>query len=126
MFREDVEGQFPPAESFERGEAAVGCDLVQPGPDEAAFIECPDVAPGPDEGFLHGVLGVVARTEQPVAMRKQLRAVRADERLEGRRVTRPGRVEDVDRRAHAVILPRRDEFPDRRGFYPRTHPPRRT
>jgi len=109
------------AAPLDRGEAAVGRDLVEPGPDEAALVEVADAPPRAHQRFLERVLGVVQRAEHPVAVGLQFAPVGRDQLLKRARVALAGGLDEVGGRSHALIPQgrprRRDEFPRPRGFH---------
>jgi hypothetical protein len=55
-----------------RVEAPVGGDWVEPGADRGASLEPLEALPGGQQRFLQGVLGVVDRTQDPIAVHQQL------------------------------------------------------
>ena len=114
-----IDGQLPPGPVVQRGEATVGGDLVQPGPDVTAFVQCADTAPGPHEAVLDRVLGVVQRPEHSITMCPQLIAMRRDEPFESRLVARPRPIDEFDGRGHRAIFTCRDEFAPAAGFHHR-------
>jgi hypothetical protein len=63
--------QCPPASLFERGQAGVGGDAVQPGAHRRPALEGVIGPPGPQVGLLHDVFGLVCRPKHPVAVRQQ-------------------------------------------------------
>src|SRR6478609_6095452 len=63
-----VGGQLPPGPLMQRGQAPVGRDLVQPGPDMTAFVQRADTPPGPYEAVLDRVLRIVQRPQHSIAM----------------------------------------------------------
>ena len=68
-------------------QAPVGRHSVQPRPHRGAALETLHAQPGGEQGLLHHVLGVLERTEHPVAVHLQLTTVRFDQL--GERVTVP-------------------------------------
>ena len=52
----------------ERVEAPVGGDPIQPCADRGAFLETCEALPGGQQRVLKGVLGVLQRSEHPVAV----------------------------------------------------------
>ena len=66
----------------QRVQAAVCRDLVQPGAQRGTLLEAGQVLPSGQQLLLQRVLGVLQRTEQPVAVRLQLTPVRCDELTE--------------------------------------------
>jgi hypothetical protein len=56
--------------------AAVGCDLIQPGPQRSALLKSAQSTPCAEERLLEHVLGVVHRAKHPVAVKLQLATVR--------------------------------------------------
>ena len=87
-------------------QAAAGGHPVQPGPDRGAPLEACDALPGGQQRILHGVLGVLHRTEHPVAVHLQFPLVRPDELAERLPVPRPGQVDQVRRHGDMVAYPR--------------------
>jgi hypothetical protein len=73
-------------------EAAIGRDPIQPGAYRRADFEATDVLPGGQERLLDGVLSVVDRAEEAVAVQLQLPSVYLDQLSESVRVAslRPG------------------------------------
>jgi hypothetical protein len=59
----------------EQVEAGVGGDPVQPGSKGRPPLEGLPPSPGAQEGLLHGVLGVLERSQHPVAVHVQLSPV---------------------------------------------------
>ena len=80
-------GRHPTPASFDRVEAGVGGDAVQPGPQRRAALEAGPGAPRLGERLLHEVLGVLEVAEHAVAVHPQLAPVRLDQRRELRLVT---------------------------------------
>jgi hypothetical protein len=74
-------------------ETAVGRDPVEPGAQRGASLEPAQSAPGCEQRFLHGVLGILERTEDAVAVQLQLCAVRVDELAKRGLVARAGAAE---------------------------------
>jgi len=65
----------PPGSSFQRAEAGVGGDAVQPGAQRGPLRVVPvGRPPGPQQRLLDQVLGLVERAEHPVAVRQQVAA----------------------------------------------------
>jgi hypothetical protein len=64
----------------------VGRDPVEPGADRRPGLEPGDVVPGGQERLLDGVLGVLGRAEDAVAVRLQFTPVPLDQLGEGIRV----------------------------------------
>ena len=65
----DVERQDPPAAApSQRVQAGVGRDPVQPGPRRGAGVDPAGASPGLLEGLLEEVLGLVERSQHPVAV----------------------------------------------------------
>ena len=102
-----------PASGAESHEAAVGRDPVQPRANRRPGFEPGDVLPGGEERLLDGVLSVLGRAEDAVAVQLQLTPVFLDQLGEGIRVAglRPGDQIGVDenppiRVASAVSLVR--------------------
>ena len=81
-----------PARGAQSHEAPVGRDPVQPGAYRRPDLEPADVLPGGEERLLDGVLSVLGRAEDAVAVQLQLTPVSLDQLGEGVRVTglRPG------------------------------------
>ena len=110
-----VHGEHPLGALRDRVEAGVGGDPVEPGAQGAAALEPRQAAPGPQERLLERVLGIVHRSQHPVAVRVKLAVAGADQPLERGLVAAPGRppaARDPGRlvvsRAHALTLdPRR-------------------
>ena len=73
--RPEVHRPGPALAAAEHVEAHVGGDAVQPRPQRRAALEAVDALPGPHHRLLHGVLGLEARAEHPVAVAGQLPAV---------------------------------------------------
>ncbi len=71
-----------------RVEAPVGGDPVEPGAERGASLEPSEALPGGQQRVLQGVLGVLERSEHPVAVHLQLPAVRLGQLPE--RVAVPG------------------------------------
>ena len=69
--RTQARGQRPGA-ALDRGQARVGGDPVQPGPDRRPALERAVGAPRAQVGLLHQVFGFLGRAEHPVAVRQQL------------------------------------------------------
>jgi hypothetical protein len=74
--------------AFERIEAGVGGDLVEPGAKRSALIgaaalEARKAAPGTQIGLLHKVVGFVKRTQHPVTVQFDFPAERFGQPLEG-------------------------------------------
>jgi hypothetical protein len=86
-----------------RVQTAIGCDPVEPGAQGGAPLEALQPAPGRQQRFLGGVLGILQRAEDSVAMQLQLPAVRLDQHSEGMLVARAGPLEGV---------PAHDRMPD--------------
>jgi hypothetical protein len=51
-----------------RAEAPVGGDPVEPGAERGATVEPSETPPGGQQGVLKGILGVLERSEHPVAV----------------------------------------------------------
>jgi hypothetical protein len=64
---------------FDRAQAGIGGDRVEPGAQGASAFEPDEPAPRAQERVLQRVLGVSQRSEHPVAVRAELRRVRSDE-----------------------------------------------
>jgi hypothetical protein len=86
----------------ERVQAAVGRDPVEPGAQRGAPLEALESAPGRQERLLEQILGVLHRSEDPVAVQLQLAPVGVDELAE--RVLVPGAGAGEDLLAHHRIL----------------------
>src|SRR6266496_1018891 len=56
-------------------EADVRGDAIKPGAQRRAAFEAADTLPGADHRLLHGVLGLEARAEHPIGVRRELPAV---------------------------------------------------
>ena len=65
----------PPLAGPEVVEAAVGGDLVEPGPQVLGLLQVAAPPPGLQHHLLHHVLGLVERAEHPVAVHVQLAPV---------------------------------------------------
>ena len=91
-----------PAGGAPHVQAAAGGDPIQPGPDRGAPLKAAQALPGRQQRVLHGVLGVLHRTEHPVAVHPQFPLVRPDELAERVPVTRAGQVDQVRRHADMV------------------------
>jgi hypothetical protein len=74
-----VDRQHPRRSSLDHAQADIGRDRVQPGAQRAASLELPETAPRVDQRLLHGVLGVLDRTQQPVAVPVQRPPVRLNQ-----------------------------------------------
>jgi hypothetical protein len=68
--------QRPASAVFQRGQAGVGGDAVQPGAHGRLSLEAVVCLPGAQQGFLHQVLGIVQRSRHPIAVREQFAPVR--------------------------------------------------
>src|SRR6266545_1759773 len=79
----------------ERVEADVRRDAIQPGAEPRTALEAFAPAPGSQEGLLHEVLGLLERTDHPVAVHVQLPAVTLDERGERGLVASSGGGDDA-------------------------------
>jgi hypothetical protein len=77
-----IERQGRPRATCELVEAHVRGDLVQPGSDGSSLLDPWQTTPGAQERVLHRVLGVMHRTEHPVAVGVKLRAMWFDEAIE--------------------------------------------
>ncbi len=78
-----VDGQHALRPLRDLVEAGVGGDRVEPGAQRAALGELRQAAPGPQHRLLQGVLGIVDRAEQAVAVGVELAAVGVGELPEG-------------------------------------------
>src|SRR5262245_20540567 len=76
-------------------QAAAGGNPIQPGTDRRASLECAQPLPSRQQRLLHGILGVVHRTEEAIAMQLQLMAVGVDEVAERIVVSGPRPVDQV-------------------------------
>src|SRR6266536_370243 len=74
----------PSAGRPSRVEAPVGGEPVEPGAQRGAFLEPSEASPGGHQRVLRCVLGVLERSEHPVAVHLQLAAVRLDQLPESR------------------------------------------
>ena len=86
-----------------RVEAPVGGDPVEPGAQRGASLEPAEALPGGQQRVLQGVLGVLERSEHPVAVHLQLPPVRLGQLAErvavaGPRPRRSGRLSPLARR----------------------------
>ena len=77
--RAEVHGQGPALAAPQHVEAHVGGDAVQPRPHRRAALEASSGLPRPHHRLLHGVLGLEARAEHPVAVADELSAVRLED-----------------------------------------------
>jgi len=71
-------------------QAPVGRDPVQPPSHRAVPVEAGQVPPGAHKGLLQDVLGIVHRSEHPVAVHVQFTDVGGDEDAESLLIARPG------------------------------------
>src|SRR5207247_897711 len=108
-------GRAPHVQAARRG------DPVQPGPDRGAPLEPAQPLPGRQQRVLHGVLGILHRTEHPVAVHLQFPLVRADEPAERVLVARARQVDQVRRHAAMVAYPCR--APPAAGRFLAVEPP---
>ena len=76
--RPQVHRPGPALRSPQHVEAHVGGDAIEPRPQRGAAFEAVDGLPGPHHRLLHGVLGLEARAQHPVAVGGQLPAVRLE------------------------------------------------
>jgi len=65
-----------------RIEARIRRDPIKPAAERAASVEAREGAPGPQERLLHEILGLVKRTQHPIAVHLELAAERFGELLE--------------------------------------------
>src|SRR6266508_418191 len=93
--REGVQRPEPSRFVPERVEADVRRDAIQPGAEPRTALEAFAPAPGSQEGLLHEVLGLLERTDHPVAVHVQLPAVTLDERGERGLVASSGGGDDA-------------------------------
>ena len=97
----------PAAGRATRVEAGVGGDPVEPGSQRGVSLEPPEAPPGGQQGLLKGVLGILHRTEHPVAVHPELAPVRLGELFEGIAITGAGPRDLVGRHHRSVsFLPR--------------------
>ena len=92
--RPRVRRQHPLGAFGEQVDANVGGDPVEPRAQFPFLFEAREAAPNAKQGLLKRVLGVVQRTEHPVAMRMQAGAIGLDELAEGALVSVAGRSDE--------------------------------